>query len=421
MVARNVANRLRPIGQIDSMRWAFADRHPFDLSRGYAGLAVMSGYLHVSFPDEGWDIVARRYLNAAVPPERNCIYLSPGLWVGLSGLAFAASYLLRLSPDDAGYRGLVDRIEDAMRSRVVAIAGWLSRQERGVKVSHFDLISGLAGVGAYLLRRQEVAVPAAVLNATLGALVELTREEAGLPRWRTPPHAIAEEATLRRYPYGKLDCGLAHGIAGPLAMLALAYRSRVDVEGIAEAVERSAGRLVLYRRDDDWGASWPSAIPLAPDGTAQAASVPLTTNRCGWCYGTPGVARALWLAGQALDRSDFRDLALLGMAAVYRRLRSGRSIESPTFCHGLAGLLQLTLRFAHDTGLDMFTQAARMLTEQLLALYAPATPLGYRFLDSVTREVDQPGLLAGTSAIPMVLLAAATHAEPEWDRLFLLS
>ncbi|MEV6414299.1 lanthionine synthetase LanC family protein [Kribbella sp. NPDC051718] len=47
------------------------------------------------------------------------------------------------------------------------------------------------------------------------------------------------------------------------------------------------------------------------------------------------------------------------MAAVYRRPWSARQIgDSPGLCHGVAGLLQITLRFADDTGEPVFTEAA---------------------------------------------------------------
>jgi hypothetical protein len=108
------------------------------------------------------------------------------------------------------------------------------------------------------------------------------------------------------------------------------------------------------------------------------------------------------------------------MEGVYRRPIADRWIDSPTFCHGVAGLLQITLRFAHDTGLPMFTAAACALTEQLLDLYEPDSLLGYRSLEP-PGSVDRPGLLDGAPGVALALLAAATPVEPSWDRLFLLS
>jgi hypothetical protein len=154
-------------------------------------------------------------------------------------------------------------------------------------------------------------------------------------------------------------------------------------------------------------------------GRAEAA--PDGPSRCAWCYGSPGVARALWLAGDALGRDDYRELAIAAMEAVFRRPITVRRIDSPTFCHGVAGLLAITLRFANDTGASVFTDASRILTQQLLESYQPDSLLGFRNIEFADQEIDQPGLLDGAPGVALVLLAAATNVDPTWDRLFLLS
>ncbi|HWC28058.1 MAG TPA: lanthionine synthetase LanC family protein, partial [Solirubrobacteraceae bacterium] len=131
--------------------------------------------------------------------------------------------------------------------------------------------------------------------------------------------------------------------------------------------------------------------------------------------------RSLWLAAAALDDDRLAALATDAMRAVYRRPLPERQIDSPTFCHGVAGLLQITLRFAHDTGEEVFADAARQLADQLLGAYEPDSLLGFRSLEPAGNPVDQAGLLDGAPGVALVLLAAATDAEPTWDRLFLLA
>jgi lantibiotic biosynthesis protein len=109
------------------------------------------------------------------------------------------------------------------------------------------------------------------------------------------------------------------------------------------------------------------------------------------------------------------------MEAVYRRPIAARQIDSPTFCHGVAGLLQITLRFANDTALPVFTGAAADLIEQLLSAYEPDSVLGYRNWEPSGMRVDHPGLLDGAPGVLLALLAASTDVEPLWDRAFLLS
>ncbi len=187
--------------------------------------------------------------------------------------------------------------------------------------------------------------------------------------------------------------------------------------------------LCEHRYDDEWGVNWPNAVPIEPVGEAgggalragSARSASEGPSRCAWCYGSPGIARALWLAGEALDRDDYRRLAVSAMEDVFRRPVETRGIDSPTFCHGVAGLLAITLRFADETRSPFFVEASRTLVRQLLDSYRPESLLGFRNIEHGDYEMDQPGLLDGAPGVALALLAAATSVEPTWDRLFLLS
>jgi hypothetical protein len=205
------------------------------------------------------------------------------------------------------------------------------------------------------------------------------------------------------------------------------------VEGQCEAIRRTADWLCAHRVYDKWGPNWPNAVPLGPAGAPQSPPpqpmpggqddivLGYRPSRAAWCYGSPGIARSLWLAGDAVGCIAYKDTALAGMEAVYRRPVSARHIDSPTFCHGVAGLLQVTLRFAHDSRLAIFTGAARALYRQLVDMYEPESLLGYRNLEPNRRRTDEPGLLDGAPGVALVLLAAASAVEPRWDTLFLLS
>jgi lantibiotic biosynthesis protein len=234
----------------------------------------------------------------------------------------------------------------------------------------------------------------------MSALVAMTRADEVLSAWYTPPHLLGDELTMRQYPHGNLNCGVAHGIPGSLALMALALTADMDTPGLQDSVEQIARWLITQRLDDVWGASWPAVVPL----TAAGQVAEPVTSRTAWCYGTPGVARSLWLAGKALNQPRFCEQAIEAMPAVYRRPERG--MDSPTFCHGVAGLLQITLRFGHDTGHSLFAVQAATLVAQLLGLYEPNSLLGYRDHELGGRLVDRPGLLDGAPGVALALLAA---------------
>jgi hypothetical protein len=437
-MARTVASRLRERSQIEAavaaaekqtayplgVRWL-----PHGVAQGYAGLSILWGYLDACFKDEGWDRVGHHHLEWAARGAEQRDFLPASLFSGLSGLAFATWYLSR---GGTRYRRMLAAVEEALFPETDNIAEELAQSKQGVPLSHFDVISGLAGAGAYLLCRREQPGAAAALKRVLVSLVEMSAEEDGLPRWHTPARLMFDDLMLEQYPDGNLNCGLAHGIPGPLALLALAHSAGVKLNGLAEAIDRLAAWLVQHQLRDEWGTTWPIAVPLVQSGDGEGKLVEtfdddadsewsLGASRTAWCYGSPGVARSLWLAGQAINRPAYSTLAVEAMEAIYQKPVAERQIDSPTFCHGVAGLLQITLRFAHDTGLTLFRDAALDLSDQLLSLYEPETLLGFRSVEHFGRRVDQPGLLDGAPGTALVLLAAATDVEPVWDRLFLLS
>jgi hypothetical protein len=108
------------------------------------------------------------------------------------------------------------------------------------------------------------------------------------------------------------------------------------------------------------------------------------------------------------------------VSAVTRPIVEQR-IPSPTLCHGIAGLLQITLRFFRDTGLHTFQHASQSLLAQLVEAYEPESILGFRSLEINPAGVDNPGLLDGAQGVCLAMLAATMQAEPTWDRFLLLS
>lgn len=113
-----------------------------------------------------------------------------------------------------------------------------------------------------------------------------------LPGWWTPraPH----DRPSPRWPGGHANLGLAHGITGPLALLATAGRHGVTVAGHADAIDRIWAWLDRWRTGTGPRAWWPETLSTAEH---HAGSVRQPgPGRPSWCYGTPGISRALQLA-----------------------------------------------------------------------------------------------------------------------------
>ena len=408
-VALDVASRLTARKHVPD------DRSPAGLASAGSSIALVCAQLDRVLPDAGWDRAGHAHLTAAAHvAERHGAPL--GLFDGVAGLGFAAQRLAARRPR---YGTLLAAVDDAIAGGLAASSAMLARMKGGLPVQVWDLITGITGVGAYLLARREQPTPRAALEETLAALVDLMRETDSAPRWATPPEHLHEDMR-ESTPEGNLNCGVAHGAPGSLALLSLALAEGVEVTGQLDAIRRMADWVAAQGHPGRFGPEWPAAVPVG-DIRSVGRQRPA---RPGWCYGNAGVARALWLAGEALGEPELARLAERAVRTALERQRTERPLDAPTLCHGTAGLLQVTLRMAADSGAEDLSREARKLCLELVERFDTDAPLGYR-AEPLVRDLRGPEvdttLLDGAAGPSLVLLATATDADPEWDRAMLLS
>ncbi|WP_019629315.1 lanthionine synthetase C family protein [Actinomadura atramentaria] len=290
------------------------------LSEGALGVAL----LHI---ERGDHTAAKRLLAMAV---------TDGVSVGANASLFhgapALEFVLRCAQrTDLTLQNAVDRVVAAR------LAAALRRREAGrlPHLAEFDLIRGLTGLGALLLSRPSRS---GLIEEVLTALVSLARpvESDGrlLPGWWSADGPGHEPIVG-----GHSNNGMAHGIAGPLALLSLATGQGVEVEGQLAAIDRFAGWL------DRYGASYWTTRDQITDGEP-APSIPL---RPSWCYGALGVVRALQLAAIALDDSARRQAAEDRALAALTDTGHLNLITDVSLCHGWAGVLTVTRSIAADS------------------------------------------------------------------------
>jgi hypothetical protein len=419
-----VVARLTDPGNVRSLPEGIAPPqwHPLSLADGYPGIALL--FAELGHDDSDHHVTAHRYLSLAA---RRLDRSDPGsLFVGGPALAFAAAAAVR-RPGEYG------KLLTALDEWVDRLVRWRLRLERqrleagraGTSFSAYDVITGVTGMGRYLLGRWSAATrPDDVrprLSEILDYLVALTQPVvmAGteLPGWWV--HHGPSVLDPEQYARGHVNFGLAHGIAGPLALLALAWRDDVRVPGHEEAIWRIAEWLIDWAGRDDAGPYWPGS--LVAEQYARPPD-PLPGTRAAWCYGVPGTARALQLAGQAMGRPAWTSFALDATRAFLARPAASYGAADAGFCHGWAGLLHLTWRLGHDVGDPEVLAATHRLAERLLASYDPAAPFGFRATSAHSAEaVDLAGLLEGSAGVALALHTFATGKEPVsgWDAAFL--
>lgn len=312
----------------------------------------------------------------------------PGLYDGgLAGTLVGLRLGARLHP-------ALHRAADRLRDHLTTAPAGLRRQD--VAFPDYDLITGPAGILHALCVGTDPT--AGQLHDGVGHLVSLC-DHADL--WRLRIGQYADHPHLS-WTQGRVNTGMGHGLAGVVTALTAAVRRTAD-PGTAVALRRATRWLDARSHVDERGVrTWPGA---GPDGPPPTRADP----RQAWCYGTPGVAWALWDAADALDDHDAAHRAATAFTTLADRYEEDFHLfgDNPGdllgLCHGAAGVLAVADAFDRHARLPVAGALRARLTEHLRTRLPEALGTPWR----------PPGLLGGPEGALSALLTAG-GAPRDW-------
>jgi hypothetical protein len=407
------------LAMADDLACALADpralyrgSHPADgisWPQSLAGGAVGVALLHIERARSGrgdWP-TAHAWLSKAVSGEVTAA-ANASLFFGAPALAFV---LHIAAASSNGYRRVLAALDDATltvtRARLARAHARIDRAERP-ELREFDVIRGLAGLGAYHLSRHPDDL---VTRDVLSHLVRLTSPLPGdrdrLPPWWTS--AAPDGDPNPDYPSGHGNFGLSHGIGSVLAVLSLALLRGLTVPGMAEAAGRICAWTDQWRQGCGDGPWWPGFVTIEQE--RDQCVDPALRPRPSWCYGVSGIARAQQLAGMALRDPARQQAAESAILAVLCDPAQLDRLKHTGLCHGTAGLLHAAVRIAADARTPAISAELPRLAARLIAQLADSEP------------ISCPGLLDGTAGAALALHSVGTGAAlaPYWDAFLALA
>jgi lantibiotic modifying enzyme len=381
------------------------ERDP-SLGKGQAGLALLYTWLARTRRMPHADVLAWQCLDEAIE-AMSTQAMNASLYGGFTGIAWATDLVDGLLDPD---------VEDRNEAIDDALLRLLSRGDHSQ--APYDLVVGVTGLGVYALQRY----PRPVAVECLRRVVELLRESAqhdehGL-YWWTPPAELHEE-WRKDYPSGRADLGVAHGLAGAIALLGCICGAGIEQATTRPLLEGAIEWLLAHSVPTEADLTFP--LWVAPGFEPYPA-------RCAWCYGDPGIATALLTAARGVGDAGWAQTAVALACRAAERPVSETGVVNACFCHGAAGLAHLYNRMYQATGQRKLGRAAVYWLERTLDFYHRARVNGGSWVqgswDPAQKErwtwtgID---LVEGAAGVALVLLAAATSVEPTWDRMFLVS
>lgn len=372
-----------------------------------AELALLTAYLQFIEPELKWLTRTRECLNLAADRVYRDIRI--GLWGGMAGIGWNIEHISKVFADIP----LVDEAQTVDDPLIEVDHLILERLQSAPWVGHYDLISGLVGLGIYFLERLPRESALQGIHLVVDHLARMVRRSRGGLAWHTPPELLHPQ-TRSFYPDGRYDLGPAHGVTGAIYLLG---------ELMAEGIEIDAA-TPLFVGVLQWLAAQQlgSARSVYPNFIDAGIDSRRDESALRWCYGDLGIGAVLNHIGRRLNKTD---MIVSSTKALDRCIgRMGEKLTSYRLCHGTLGVAHIYNRQYQNAGVEVYKEAAleyysRGLTMRLADVRA-SRPFAHPS-EPATEDHLESSLLGGDLGVALILISAVARIEPRWDRRLLLS
>lgn len=395
---------------------------PNSLAMGLLGNATLFLTLHGSGigTSHDWKNLADELLESCAEEIVKCESNPDSLFGGLGGALL--TYVLA-TVNDPKWRRVAKMTAENFADQMLTLDPL--PDEGNISDSDYDIINGRAGalVSISIASQQfpESNVIRAAQNQVFDDIYELLCRGKTLAdtTWIHPlyyPH----EDYIKEFPSGYFNMGVAHGLPGLLIALTSANVAGRRATQRLQLITGLAKILLDSALKDGLGLTWPSGYSR-DRWPPETTSLPALGTPNAWCYGAPGVAVALSRAGQSLGDKRLIQCARVAMQSALNRTIATGSLESisPTFCHGLSGILAcsisvLGLPLPRNNSSNQHKIAACILSKA-----DEDYPLIFQDLEEPDQHLDNPTVIQGAAGIALTLtLFQGKHHTPGWQNLF---
>lgn len=374
-------------------------RREVSLASGLAGEALFLGELsRFTNPLSRYSDGAVARLRAIAAEMRGREFLRPGLFSGVTGVAWVSQYLKRVLDTE----NLFD--ESSFDDIYEYIFHYLSRDVE----YEYDLINGLAGIGLWALSIDSDCWRTRISDRVVSLLRHSAIMDADGLAWKTPKIRQDEWWQSQGKKEPEYNLGIAHGIPGVIGFLAECTKCGVRPDECSQMIEDSVNWLLGRTLDNDNASVFPYFAGSSAPG------------RLAWCYGDPGVALVLCKAACLLNSEKVSSMANYVALKAATRFRSESGVVDGSVCHGSAGLAIIFHRLFESLENPVLARASSGWLEHLISSRIEDDGIdGYLKWNGIERVYESsPSLLTGGSGIGLVLLSMSTR-EFDWAYPFL--
>lgn len=331
------------------------------------------------------------------------------LFHSLSDFAFAVlDIMIKSGEFEKFLKSLNKVICDMVLERLIQF------ENEGTLVHHYDVIAGMTGVGRYLLLYiehfsdkeaclQEKAALERILKYVVNLSADITVDGKKIIGFYVARENLWPESRRSQFVHGTLDFGIAHGMAGPLALMTYAAEQNMAVNGQMAAIDKIIGIYNEHTATENDIIYWPMILSAEQYKQPGAADV---GSRMSWCYGSIGISCVLYKVNKYLGADTAKYLHNLEQIApapweIYNLL-------SPIICHGFAGTMTMFHQIYRETLSEKLLPGLYMCLDEILNQHNSAFLYGFKNIDYGPKDLpeeDDDSYLNGATGVIVALLA----------------
>ncbi|WP_160675916.1 lanthionine synthetase C family protein [Clostridium sp. C8-1-8] len=335
------------------------------LYSGYPEIILYLSQVEEDLINRKFDVALRHYIGQFkknIQVSQPYLKNKTGMLYGYCGIGLM---LLELRKNGMKVEKLLNSVNEIVYSIIIKKIQRAEKSLENYDISYedYDCIEGLASSLRYLVEFKESDKFNMLINKVLKYLVNLTKcNKYDYPNYYVKPGRL-DELRKRRNPNGIIDYGMAHGLAGILSSLAIVKINGFEVIGMEEAISTLLQELKSSMKNINGINYWPSILSI--DDYLNNKFNDYNLDDYGWCYGVTGVARAMYLGGQALNDPTYIELAIDTFKQVSINLERV-NMSTYIICHGYSGVLVILNEMYEDTKVEAIKEAADVIVNKIL-------------------------------------------------------
>lgn len=375
------------------------------------------------------ELIQKCVAKLKVSLEESTAGIPQGAFGGLTDIGYA---IYGINTTLSGYSKFLNSLNKYIMQINLQLIEYIRYNIGNLHASSYDAIMGLSGNLAYLLLFKDNSEIVENINAIIDVLVLMTKDievyGKAVPGWYTTRDNHFLEEERKYYINGSFNYGLSHGVSGILAVLSMALIEGFERDGQREAVEKILSELTKKTSVDEKGyIYWPGRVSFEDYIKGECSG---SRERESWCYGTPGIARAIFLGGKAINDCDSMRLAIDAFEKICSMDEKDFMLISPIICHGYSGVLASIHAMYSDTGNAMFDIGRKKMFHLTLKCFDDNFKYGFCDFE-INKNTgdgeykimckDDVGLIEGATGVVLSLLLLIKPSKTKWLKHLLLN